>query len=345
MPIINIICQPNGVGLSRDFDILDKLLRSAGYDTRLVVTHKPPSQCKADANIFLERINSKLFKQSKRNIIIPNQEWYEPDWRFVIPLFSAVFTKTSYASNIFRSYGGRVWEVGFTSPDLKNDNYEKDDKSWLHVAGKSIQKQTELVIKAWTQHNTLPHLTIVQTDRYYKPRVLPPNLTIRYGMTPQGVLTALQNTSMVHVCPSITEGFGHYIVEAMSCGSVVITMDGPPMNEIVTKDVGELITPVAEGNMRLSKTFITDEKSIQEACYRCMSLGKEKLIEMGNNSRNRYEKIDLLFKKNFIEAIDSVIAGKIVSYFEGSSIGSVQRKEKHEHTGMAPNSNKQEVLS
>lgn len=50
----------------------------------------------------------------------------------------------------------------------------------------------------------------------------------------------------VHACPSATEGWGQYIDEGRRAGAVVLTLDAPPMNELVTAASGVLV-PAVEG--------------------------------------------------------------------------------------------------
>src|SRR5206468_4109481 len=70
-------------------------------------------------------------------------------------------------------------------------------------------------------------------------------------------LLNLMNRCAIHVCPSITEGFGHTIHEALSCAAVLITTDAPPMNEL-TRDCAILVKPARSGTMGLATTYHVD---------------------------------------------------------------------------------------
>jgi len=60
---------------------------------------------------------------------------------------------------------------------------------------------------------------------------------------PQDELVMLYNATTVFVYPSICEGFGLPPLEAMSCGTPVVTSNAPAMNE-VAKDAGVLVDPL-----------------------------------------------------------------------------------------------------
>lgn len=60
---------------------------------------------------------------------------------------------------------------------------------------------------------------------------------------PFSQLRQLQVDHPVHICPSERESFGHYINEARAAAAVVITVDHPPMNELVSPKAGVLVNP------------------------------------------------------------------------------------------------------
>ena len=66
---------------------------------------------------------------------------------------------------------------------------------------------------------------------------------IKYFNTflPDEELYQLQRNCMIHLCPSSSEGFGHYLNEAKVLGSVLVTSNHPPMNELITPESGYLI--------------------------------------------------------------------------------------------------------
>src|SRR5690606_13048298 len=129
--------------------------------------------------------------------------------------------------------------IGFTSVDRALPDASPDFGRFLHVAGASTLKGTDTLLEVWSAHPEWPALTVVQRDR--RTIRAPANVQILDGYLPDAELRELQNACGVHLCPSMGEGWGHYIVEAMSCGAVVVATDGPPMNELVQPGRGVLV--------------------------------------------------------------------------------------------------------
>ena len=53
-------------------------------------------------------------------------------------------------------------------------------------------------------------------------------------------LREIQNANLFHLCPSETEGFGHYIVEALSVGAIVLTLRERRL-AVKRQDIGEQV--------------------------------------------------------------------------------------------------------
>ena len=85
-----------------------------------------------------------------------------------------------------------------------------------------------------------------------------PNIDHRIGHLSDGELRRLQNSHRFHLCPSQTEGSGHYLVEALSVGATTLTLDAAPMNELVTADRGLLVPIAHTGTQYLATTNFFD---------------------------------------------------------------------------------------
>ncbi len=310
MKKINILAVANGVGISRDVDIIKRLLKEEGHDVEYNHTFRPkPFKHRHDLNIHLERFDPNNFTKADINIMIPNQEWFDKSWLPFLPAFDQFLTKTQFADKIFSSMGCKTTYIGFTSEDrLIQPTVAKSPFHWVHIAGKSIQKQTEVVIRTWQKNPGFPQLTLIQDPKFWKPRTPTRNINFMVDRVPEEVLKAIQNTNMVHICPSETEGFGHYIMEAMSAKGIVLATDGEPMNELVTAERGMLIRPIRSEPMNLSTKYIVDEKSLEETVVKTMVMDEGKKIDIGNAAREFYLHNDTAFKSRFITAIRSMFA-------------------------------------
>ena len=94
-------------------------------------------------------------------------------------------------------------------------------------------KGTDRLVRVWQRHPEWPRLILVQHKDGGAVTPVAPNIDARVGYLSDQELRTLQNESLFHLCLSLTEGWGHYIVEAMGVGAVTITVDARPMNELV----------------------------------------------------------------------------------------------------------------
>jgi glycosyltransferase involved in cell wall biosynthesis len=302
--LISIFAVPNGVGISRDVAIIQSVLKANGHEVDVNHIYRYTSRKKYDLGIFLERFKPELFSESNKNVMIPNQEWFEDSWLQYLKAFDCIFTKTKFADEVFKRLNCKTEFISFTSEDRYIEGITKDDMHYLHVAGKSVQKQTEILWRCWAKNPGLPSLTILQDQKFYKPRVNIRNVNYIYDRLPDDLLKTMQNSMAIHICPSETEGFGHYIMEAMSCKSLVLTTNAAPMNELVESN-GIYIDVERSEPLRLSVRNTVTEDSIKKAVLQSVIMDGEQKRKLGEMAREKFLKNDEFFRKRLAEAINT----------------------------------------
>lgn len=162
----------------------------------------------------------------------------------------------NYCENIKKKYSltYETYYTGHTThvqPESKYKDITRDHINWLHAAGTSSWKQTDAVISAWKKHPEWPKLTLICRDNcianLIKYKVIKNKNNI-YKFAKNIVyhekvddLNKLQYTITNHICPSMMEGYGHYINEGRAYGAFVVTSDAAPMNELIDEFSGYLI--------------------------------------------------------------------------------------------------------
>ncbi|ETL30260.1 hypothetical protein L917_16576 [Phytophthora nicotianae] len=125
------------------------------------------------------------------------------------------------------------------------------DIKFIHTAGTSSAKGTRELLECWVFVPGLPQLDVYIDDkpfdllfkpkfkRYLKFSRSP--VSIHVGLLERSKFTKLTADTTFFMCPSVSEGYGHYINQARAAGAVVVTTDLSPMNELITNDTGFLI--------------------------------------------------------------------------------------------------------
>lgn len=208
-------------GLWRDGCILERLLDGWGHQSVRAQYTDRQRPHPADLNIFLETLRPDLFPLAPVNWWVPNPEWADPADLAALQHVDRVVCKTREAERLFAPLTDRTVYVGFESEDHYEPSVPRETKT-LHIAGGNILKGTQTVLDAWERY-ILPYpLTVVGDEQTVKPRPVP-NVTYRLGRLPDEELRTLQNSHLIHLCPSETEGWGHTIWEGMSCDAIVLT--------------------------------------------------------------------------------------------------------------------------
>jgi len=151
---VNIIVRNNGVGLDRDVDLISQALTIAGgFDITTSYYRGIPKFRKYfpfilsfDVNIFLERTHSRWFGLAKTNVLIPNQEHFPHRLLGDLEGVNHVLCKTRHSESIFKEHHPSTHFISFTSNDMEDASIKTDYQSFFHLAGKSVQKGTNIPI-------------------------------------------------------------------------------------------------------------------------------------------------------------------------------------------------------
>jgi len=239
LPMRIAICTnlSNSAGLQVEYELLSEYLKELEHEVFGVQYDAPkPDIPHCRLMISLETVTWHLFDLADEHWLFPNAEWFTPDMAaHVDSHYSRILTKTRESQRIFEKlFPKKTTYVGFRSRDrLVAKNFKQ--VRVLHIGGNSAEiRNTQAVIDAWKWRNKnfspLPPLTVV--SRQLEGQEAPPGVTI-LGYQSDEDLRVLQNSHLIHLQPSSTEGFGHTLRESLSAGAFLITTDAPPMNELM----------------------------------------------------------------------------------------------------------------
>ncbi|WP_241093951.1 glycosyltransferase [Xanthomonas bonasiae] len=320
--LYRIVSCDNGTGLSRDLGLMADALTlggqrvqrlgfSRGKLTRLVQEagarlagafgHQVHTQ------VFSERVYPGCLALAERNLLVPNPEWFLPQWLPLLPRFEAVLCKTRHAELAFRRLGCRTRYIGFTSRD-RYDPAIPRRYAFFHLAGRSTAKGTRVLLDTWQRHPQWPQLTVVQNPRSAGERVRAGNIDHRIAYLDDAELRTLQNAHLFHLCPSEVEGFGHSLMEAMSVGAVTLTTDAEPMNELVTPARGLLLAPACSRMQRLASYHYVDRAGIEAGVERALALSVLQRDTISRAARRYFCHNDAAFATRFQAAVLSQAA-------------------------------------
>ena len=327
MGSINLIARDNGFGLSRDLRLLAAALAARGHEVSLSPRRRgklrkifgpwrPRLRAAArwlrgldmhefDVNLMLEHVRPEWFVLGRRNVMMPNPDWFLPSDAQALSGIDCIFAKTRQTQALFAGRHPRVVFTGFTSEDRHEPSVTRQ-RMFFHLAGRSTTKNTESVLALWRRHPEWPRLTVVQDPRTAQQGVPAPNIEHRVGHLDDVELRRLQNEHRFHLCPSQAEGFGHYLVEAMSAAAVTLTLDAEPMNELVTPERGVLV-PVARTAMHhMATANFFEDAAMTHAIERLIGMSDAECEHLGAAARTWYLDNDRAFPDRLDAAIRSL---------------------------------------
>jgi len=324
---VNIIGKSNGVGLDRDMRLLVAALKAAGcevVETRTgsresgrrkslffkmlrAVSSKllPITAPRYDVNVMLEHVWTQYCRDARINVLVPNPDFFDRHDVKATPRVDCVWAKTVQAERIFRGMHTKVTHIGFDSDDRLKVDVPRH-RTFFHLAGSSTLKGTQRLLEIWNTHPEWPMLVVAGRLKFKPPSAT--NVRIHGGYLEDSFLKQLQNESMIHICTSEAEGWGHYLVEAMSVGAAVITVDAPPMNFLVAPDRGWLLPCHANGQQRLIPRFAFDAQASETLITQVIGLSDNGIKEMGDAARQWYVSNHNAFPVRIKQALDEASA-------------------------------------
>lgn len=320
------IISGNSLGLENDSLVLQSALKKAypaiqstlllGRESvfskalSLIKLFQERARGKALVFIHMEEIQSKLIWLATKNYLIPNQDWFRSHTEKTTLCNEEIvlLCKTKDALRAFSDVKHRTHYLGFSSLDRYQSNAAKNFNRYLHLAGKSEKKGTLSVINAWRNHPEWPILTLQTTvDAHIELALSVKNIELITANQSGEDLLNLMNSHGVHICVSEMEGFGHYIVEALSTGAVVVTTDGAPMNEIVTPNCGFLVNCTEANHQYRAKGFQINLPEFENIICSISKTPHDDLLHLSRNSRERYLEMTSRFEDNVKNYFDEYV--------------------------------------
>ncbi|MEN8783736.1 MAG: glycosyltransferase family 4 protein [Akkermansiaceae bacterium] len=314
MPLhLNIIARTNGVGLDRDVDLIHAAATSAGYEVSVSHCRSIPIYAKwfgakkyYDANIFLERVFPRWIGSARLNLLIPNQERFPQRHVSRLKKIDHILCKSEHALEIFSEIHPSCHFTGFTSGNLNDPKISHRQNAILHLAGRSTLKGTKTILELWEKHPEWPTLTLLQ-HKDNAPESVPENVHLITDYISNEEIIKLVNEHPIHLCPSLSEGWGHYIVEAMSCGALVITTDGPPMNELVRPERGILVKAPKTEARHLGSNFFVTPTALEAAIERVFIMPDEERKRISQAAQKWASDNHENFEKRLIETFKIIL--------------------------------------
>lgn len=332
---ILIILPNTSGGLLHDADIFKKYFEKHLTNTTIkIITPETKLTINkySDVNIFLESINDSsvdsIFR-SQFNMFMVNQEFFDydrltlqiknskqkniPEYNYnkTIDLFLCkTIAGVNFLNELEKQYDTKLKKIYTRFTTLFNViNIKKNYNKFLHTAGSSPLKNTDIIINSWKNINK--DLIITCYDRClsnlkkYVKGYDTKFITLYDKKQNNDMVVKLCNEIGNHLCPSMVEGYGHYINQGRITSSIILTIDAEPMNELIDNKSGILI-PYSEKIKRKNGSYMysINENDVINGINKMLKLTDNQRKEIGNNVRKKYDDDTIFFDNKIKEICD-----------------------------------------
>ena len=305
--LFDIFLPTHSKGLSVDARILQQAI---GPDKCKIIPITPRAQLesastnefhieldtKAKTAIFIERLfeHPRLLDYESR-VYLANPEWLtNRDKHLARLIITNFWHKSHFGMDLLMKIfpNKQHTYIGFTS--LHNSSKAINYNLFCHFSGKSKTRHTQDIINIWLKNPKLPSIKL---QAYNCDISLPfwiqnNNLSLFLGFLSEEDYISEYAKNGIHICTSQMEGFGHYINEARSIGALIITLDAPPMNELIDSNSGILV-PVERTTKHRHHhgiRFVANPEAIENAILEAWSMPIATRKNLGDIAMNRFLK-------------------------------------------------------
>src|ERR1051326_5683774 len=187
-----------------------------------------------------------------------------------------IITNSEYSKwDIVRHLGIPEYRIRVTplaaSPEFRPFAVSPQNPYFLYVGNLEPRKNVERLIEAFAGMPRKEHQLLVVGDRWFrgsaaeaKARSMGLNGRVKFlGYVPRGDLPGLFSGATALVYPSLLEGFGLPILEAMACGTPVITSNNSALRE-VGGDAALLIDPKDVGEITEAMVSVAEDDALRK---------------------------------------------------------------------------------
>jgi hypothetical protein len=309
---VNVISNALKPLLDDDRDaILSKIIPWAAIEAeRDDVDRLMPLDVEPDWVFFMEAIaDHSALQKARYRILIPNPEWTDEETMRRAGLCTHVWHKSrgSMVRLAPAFPAARHSLIGFTSCDPLVT--VRSHTSFLHARGsKYTNRNTNAVLRRWNARPDWPslHVAFHGGDMAevgladFRPNR---NIQLESRWLERNEYIDLVCDNGIHLCTSEVEGFGHYINEARAIGALVVTVDAPPMNEMVDAESGFLVKHRSKLPLNYGTRYLIDEDDLEATIDEILDLDPPSRRRLGDAARDRFHTEQRVFLRRFANTV------------------------------------------